>query len=102
MLRDLHSQRLHPQQSVEIVTDKRQPLGSFERSSSEDSADVELPLAFECATQETVVSCHNFWTGVRNQDLMDDVMKEIIGRIQNTFQRCQHNVRPEGRLDQTK
>ena len=90
------SSRIQHQPSFE----SRQTVGSFERSSSEDSADADIPLMFENATQETVTSCHNFWSNVKKEDLLDDVLQEIKNRItilESTISsRGQGNLRPEG------
>lgn len=79
--------------------ESRQTVGSFERSSSEDSADADIPLMLENATQETVTSCHNFWSNVKKEDLLDDVLQEIKNRItilESTISsRGQGNLRPE-------
>ena len=92
------SSRIHHQPSFE----SRQTVGSFERSSSEDSADADIPLMFENATQETVTSCHNFWSNVKKEDLLDDVLQEIKNRItilESTISsRGQGNLRPEGKF----
>ena len=92
------SSRIQHQPSFE----SHKTVGSFERSSSEDSADADIPLMFENATQETVTSCHNFWSNVKKEDLLDDVLQEIKNRItilESTISsRGQGNLRPEGNI----
>ena len=60
---------------------------SFERSSSEDSADVDLPRTDEVVTPETMISLQNFWRGVSQSEMLDDVLKEIMNRLQTIQQR---------------
>merc|ERR1719245_648634 len=60
---------------------------SFERTSSEDSADVDLPRTDEVVTPETMISLQNFWRGVSQSEMLDDVFKEIMNRLQTIQQR---------------
>lgn len=60
---------------------------SFERSSSEDSADVDLPRTEEVVTPETVLSLQHFWKGISQSEMLDDVLKEVMARLQTIQQR---------------
>ena len=73
---------------------------SFERSSSEDSADVidNVPRSEEIIDQGTGMSIQRFWKGVRQSELMEDVIKEILSQVTSLQQRTRaaSAIAPEG------
>jgi len=72
---------------------------SFERSSSEDSADVDLPRTEEVVTPDTVLSLQHFWKGISQSEMLDDVLKEVMSRLQTIQQRTRSSqaINPDGK-----
>ena len=74
----------------------------FERnSSSEESPDMaenDGPMSVDTASTETIQSCHKFWSVIKTNDMMDNVLKEIMNRILILQNRSQFDLRSEGEL----
>ena len=96
-----------------MTYDQRAP--SFERnSSSEESPDMmsaadnhhpdsagaaqAAPMAIDQASTETIANCHRFWSVIKSNDMMEDVLKEIKNKISILQRQSQFELRSEGKL----
>lgn len=60
---------------------------SLERSSSEDSTEQDIPKPEEIVTPENLVSMQQFWKGILQSEMLEDVLKEVMTRLQTIQQR---------------
>ena len=54
------------------------------------------PMSVDQASTETIANCHRFWSVIKSNDMMDDVLKEIKNKISILQRQSQFELRSEG------